>query len=127
MRNSHPSCVRSVVSMVIMLPKFNLASAELKHRGRVLGKGEKNSFYCFAGQRRPQQANALKTVPPPPIETNCREFYSKKEKNRFSDWNQDRIGTNMHSSFFGGILVIKAGDRRSQPAHDGGLLGYCLE
>ena len=33
----------------------------------------------------------------------------------------------MHSSFFGGILVIKAGVRRSQYVHDGGLLGYCLE
>ena len=31
-----------------------------------------------------------------------------------------RIGTNMHCSFFGRILVIKA-------VHDGGLLGYCPE
>ena len=30
----------------------------------------------------------------------------------------------MHSSFFGGILVIKAGVRRSQYVHDGGRLGY---
>ena len=28
------------------------------------GEGEQNSFYCFARQRRPQQANALKTAPP---------------------------------------------------------------
>ena len=27
-------------------------------------KEEKNSLYCFARQRRPQQANALKSVPP---------------------------------------------------------------
>ena len=28
----------------------------------VLGKGERNIFYCFARQMRPQQADALKTV-----------------------------------------------------------------
>ena len=38
-----------------------------------------------------------------------------------------RIGTNMHSFFFGRILGIKAGVRRSRYDHDGGLLGYCLK
>ena len=38
-----------------------------------------------------------------------------------------RIGADMHSSFFGGIVVIDAGVRRSWPDLDGGLLGYCLE
>ena len=28
-----------------------------------MGKEEKNSFYCFARHGRPQQANALNTVP----------------------------------------------------------------
>ena len=44
-----------------------------------MDEGEKNHFYCFARQRRPQQANAFKTVPS--IGKNCRDFYSKKEKN----------------------------------------------
>ena len=83
-------------------------------------KEKKNSFYCFARQRRPQQANALKTVPS--IGKNCREFFSKKEKNRFSYKNQD---WGRHAFFFiGGILDIKADVRRSQHDHDGGLLGY---
>ena len=34
-----------------------------------------------------QQANAFKTMPP--IRKNCEEFYTKKEKNGFSDRNQD--------------------------------------
>ena len=37
------------------------------------------------------------------------------------------IGANMHSSFFGGILVIEADVRRSQSDPGGGLLDYCLE
>ena len=38
-----------------------------------------------------------------------------------------RIGTHMPSAFFGGILVIKAGVRRSPYDHGRGLLGYGLE
>ena len=49
----------------------------------VLGGGEKNHF---ARQRRPQQANALKTVPS--IGKYCGEFYSKRGKNRILDKNQ---------------------------------------
>ena len=63
------------------------ASAELKCRDRVLGKGEKNSFIALPDKGGSQQANALKTLPP--IRKNCREFYSKKERNRISDRNQD--------------------------------------
>ena len=33
----------------------------------------------------------------------------------------------MQSSFSGGVLVIKAGVRRSRHDPSGGLLGYCLE
>ena len=34
--------------------------AEQKHEERVLGEGEKNSFYHFARKRRAQQAKCLK-------------------------------------------------------------------
>ena len=51
------------------------AGAELKHRDRVLGKGEKDSFIALPGKGRPQQVNALKIAPP--IGKNCK-FYSKK-------------------------------------------------
>ena len=83
-------------------------------------KEKKNSFYCFARQRRPQQANALKTVPS--IGKNCGEFYRKKRQTDFQIG--IRIGTNMHSSFFGGSLVVEAGSWHDR---GGGLLGYCLE
>ena len=49
------------------------------------GKRKKKKLYCFARQRRPQQANALKIVTS--IGKNCGEFYSKKEKNRIPDKN----------------------------------------
>ena len=50
-------------------------------------------------------SNVLKTVPS--IGKKSREFYSKKEKNMFSDRNQD---WGRHALFFlGGIFVIKAG------------------
>ena len=52
-------------------------------------------------------------------------FYSLKEEKLFQI--RIRIGTNMHSSFFGEILVIKAGVRRSQHDLGSGLLGYCLK
>ena len=54
-----------------------------------------------------------------------RHFIVKRRKTGFQIG--IRIGANMHSSFFGGILVIKGGVRRSRYDHDGGLLGYCLE
>ena len=57
---------------------------------------DKDSFYCVARQRRPQQANALKTVPF--IGKNQGQFYSKKEKTGFKIG--IRIGTNMSSFFF---------------------------
>ena len=37
------------------------ASAKLKHRDRVLDKGEKDGFIALPGKRRSQQADALKT------------------------------------------------------------------
>ena len=63
------------------------AGANLKRRDRVLGKGEKKSFIALLGKGGSQQANVLKTGPP--IGKNCEEFYRQKEKNRFSDSNQD--------------------------------------
>ena len=50
----------------------------------------------------------------------------KKEKNRFFR-RGIRIGANLQSPFFGGVLDIKAAVRRPQRDHDGGLLGYGLE
>ena len=50
-------------------------------------KEKKNSFIALPGKGGSQQDNALKTVPP--LRKNCKEFYSKKEKNRFLDENQD--------------------------------------
>jgi len=51
----------------MLFPEFGplCASAKLKCRDRVLGKGEKNSFMALPGKGGPQQANALKTVHPP--------------------------------------------------------------
>jgi len=47
------------------LPKPSLCPVVLNRNVEtVFGEGEKNSLYCFAGQKRPPQANALKTVPP---------------------------------------------------------------
>ena len=67
-----------------------------------MGKGEKDSFYYFARQRRPEQANALKTVPP--TGKNCRELYSEKENKtkqvsiRKQDW-----GKHSFSSLWGDL------------------------
>ena len=91
-------------------------SAELKCRNRVLGKGEKNSFITLPGKGGSEQTNALKTVSP--LRKNCKEFDSKKEKSRFLDRNEDWD----KPSFFGGILVIKAGVRRCSQWWSSGLL-----
>ena len=81
-------------------------------------------FYCFARQSEgAHQSNAFKTVPP--IVKNCQEFYSKKEKNRFSERNQD---WDKHAFFFlRGNLHHQSWVSRSQYDHDSGLLGCCLE
>ena len=49
---------------------------------------EKKSFYCFARQRRVQQANALQTVPPLGEMGRC--FYSLGVKNRAAHKDQGR-------------------------------------
>ena len=54
-------------------------------------------------ERRPQQANALKTVPS--IGKTCREFKVKRRKTGFQIG--DRTGENFHSFLFRGIFVIK--------------------
>ena len=48
-----------------LLPKLCLCPPVLnrKMETEFWMKEEKNSFYCFGRQRRPQQAKALKTVP----------------------------------------------------------------
>ena len=77
------------------------AGAKLKQRDRVLGKGErKNSFIALPGKGGSQQGNALKTVsPPPPQKRITRSFIVKRRKTGFQIG--IRIGTNMHSFFFG--------------------------
>ena len=96
---------------------------QIETQGQSFGERRKNNFIALPGKGRSQQANALKTVPL--FRKNRKEFYSKREKNRFSDRNQD---WNKHAFFFlWGILVIKAGIRKSLYDQDGGLLGYCLE
>ena len=54
----------------------------------VWRKGEKISCPALPGKGGSRQANALKTVAP--IGKNFQEIYTKKEKDRFSDRNQDR-------------------------------------
>ena len=72
-----------------------LSPGDSRNADRIMSEGEKDSFYCFAKQKRPQQTKALKTAPS--IGQNCGEFYSQKEKNRFSDRNQER---GEHTFFF---------------------------
>lgn len=57
----------------------------------------------------------------PPFGKNCGEYYSKREKKKTGFQIGIRIGTNVHF-FSGGILVMKAGVRRSPCEHDDGLL-----
>ena len=99
------------------------ASAEMRCRDRVLGKGEKNSFIALPGKGGPQQANALKTVPP--AGKNLGEFYSKKEQNRFSERSQD---ADKDACFFlWGHLSRQRWSQEISPGPAGGCLGYCLE
>ena len=51
-------------------------------------KEEKNSFYCFARQMGPQQANALHTMTP--LGENRKWFYSLGVENRARDKDQGR-------------------------------------
>ena len=69
-------------------------------------KEEKIAFIVLPRRRRPQQANALKIVPS--IRKCCGKFYSKKSRKTGFQIGI-RIGANLHSSFFGGILVIETG------------------
>ena len=61
--------------------------------GNLLNRNVEREFwvkFCFARQRRPQQAHASRTVPPPiPLWGRIAEsFIVSKEKNRVSDKNQ---------------------------------------
>ena len=102
---------------LLLLLKLGLCPA-------VLNRNSETEYWGKEGrQKRPQQANASKAVPS--IGKNCREFYSKKRRIGFQIG--IRIGTDMHSSFFGELLVIKFGIRRTRCDPRGGLLDYCLE
>ena len=50
--------------MIVAKTQPLFTGAEQEHGDRVLGEVEKSSFYCFARQRAPQLAKALKTVCP---------------------------------------------------------------
>ena len=50
--------------MIVAKTRPLFTGAEQEHGDRVLGEVEKSSFYCFARQRAPQLAKALKTVCP---------------------------------------------------------------
>ena len=44
-----------ILGIPVLLKSWALLSdTKLKHRDRILGEVEKSSFYCFAGQKRPQ-------------------------------------------------------------------------
>ena len=59
-----------------------------------MGEGEKGSFYCFARQRGPRQANALKTLSP--LEEDRRRSCSLGVENRAAD--KDGVEASLHSS-----------------------------
>ena len=84
------------------------------------GKEGKNNFTALLEKGESQQAKTVAS-----LERIARSFIVKRRKTGFQIG--IRIGVNMHSSFFRGILVIKAGVRRSRYDHNGGPLGYCLE
>ena len=70
-----------------MLLKLGLCSPVLNRNVeiRVLGEVEKRSFYCFARQRGPQWANALKTVWPR-LEGEVKSLIVFKEQRVISSW-----------------------------------------
>ena len=54
---------QDLVQIMSLLPKLGLCSTvPNRNTERLLGEVYKSSFYCFARQRGPQWANALKTV-----------------------------------------------------------------
>ena len=73
----------------MFLPKLGLCPPmPNRNTETVLGEREKDSFYCFARQRRPQQAKALKTLP---LLGEIRMwFYSLGVENRAADKEQGR-------------------------------------
>ena len=86
----HFLCWFLSLSLILSFCGRNLASVLVLNRNsepRVLGEGEKETSYCFARQKRPQQA--LKTVPP--LRENRRWFYSLGVENRATDKDQGRF------------------------------------
>ena len=75
-----------------------------------MSKGEENSFIALPGKGWEHSKLMLSRLCPP-LERIVRSFILKRRKTGFQIG--IRIGTNRHSSFFGGILVIKAGVERS--------------
>ena len=85
-----------------MLPEFAalcLPVPNLNAETEFWVKEEKNSLIALPGKGGSQQANALKTVPSLRI---SRSFIVKRRKTGVQIG--IRIGTNKHSSFFGGNL-----------------------
>ena len=75
--------------------------AKKKSGDRVLGEVEKNSFYCFARQRRPQQAYALKTVP-----------FFEREKDEVREWETGpQIRIRVDASLYSSGLASQSRDR----------------
>ena len=69
-----------------LLPKLGLYSPmPTRNRERVLGEVKRSSFYCFARQRGPQWANALKTMWST-LEGLVRSFIVFKEQGVISSW-----------------------------------------
>ena len=56
------------------------ARAELKHRDRGLGKGEKNSFIALPGKGGHSRLMCCRLCLPAPTGKNCKELYSKKRR-----------------------------------------------
>ena len=107
---------------MLFLPEFSLSPLVPNWNAETeFGvKEEKKSFIALPGKEGLQQAdNALKTVPPP-LERIVRSFIVKRRKPGFQIGL--RIGTNLHSSFFGGRLVVRAGVRRCSGWWSPGLL-----
>ena len=99
LRNQSKAETRNQISRhptLHVLPKFCLCPLVPNTNDEtVSGEEEKDSFIVFARQREAQKADALKSVPS--TGKKCEEFYSEKEKNMFSNRNQD---WDKHTFFF---------------------------
>ena len=88
-----PGCTDSKCSCCQNLAPVHCAKQKLGDR--VLGEGGKDGFHCFARHRRPQPANAFKTVCPP-LGRIPEIFTVQRRKTGFQIG--IRVGTDVHSS-----------------------------